>query len=78
MVGCSPLHLPSFQNQILLLDEATSALDVESEHIVQEAIDDMIKGQRSLNGDPGTFVGDCYQLNYPLHRTDISPDLFDF
>jgi ABC-type histidine transport system ATPase subunit len=78
MVGCSPLHLPCFQNQILLLDEATSALDAESEHIVQEAIDDMIKGQRSLNGDPGTFVRDCSQLNCAIHSTDISPNLSDF
>jgi ABC-type multidrug transport system fused ATPase/permease subunit len=38
--------------RILLLDEATSALDSESEHIVQEAIDNMISGQRSLDGDP--------------------------
>jgi hypothetical protein len=78
MVGCSPLNLPSFQNQILLLDEATSALDAESEHIVQEAIDDMIKGQRSLNDNPCTFVGGCYQLNGPIHRTNISPDFSDF
>ena len=27
---------------VLLLDEATSALDAESEHVVQEAIDQMI------------------------------------
>ena len=38
--------------RILLLDEATSALDAESEHVVQEAIDSMISGQRSLDGDP--------------------------
>ena len=38
--------------KILLLDEATSALDSESEYVVQKAIDDMITGQRSLEGDP--------------------------
>jgi ABC-type multidrug transport system fused ATPase/permease subunit len=38
--------------RILLLDEATSSLDAESEALVQEAIDDMISGQRSLDGDP--------------------------
>ena len=38
--------------RVLLLDEATSALDAESEHAVQSAIDDMINGQRSLDGDP--------------------------
>ena len=37
--------------RILAMDEATSALDAESEHIVQSAIDDMINGQRSLDGD---------------------------
>jgi ABC-type multidrug transport system fused ATPase/permease subunit len=41
------------QPKVLLLDEATSALDAESEHVVQEAIDDMIRGQRSLEEDPG-------------------------
>ena len=29
--------------KILLLDEATSALDAESEHLVQRALDDLIK-----------------------------------
>jgi ABC-type multidrug transport system fused ATPase/permease subunit len=33
------------------LDEATSALDSESEYVVQAAIDEMISGQRSLDGD---------------------------
>ena len=40
--------------RILLLDEASSALDSESEHIVQVAIDDMIRGQRSLSDRGGT------------------------
>jgi ABC-type multidrug transport system fused ATPase/permease subunit len=39
------------------LDEATSALDSESEHVVQEAIDAMIRGQRG------------YAVNDPLSRT---------
>lgn len=34
------------------LDEGTSALDSESEHVVQEAIDGMISGQRRLDSDP--------------------------
>lgn len=29
--------------KILLLDEATSALDAESEHVVQKALDELIK-----------------------------------
>jgi ATP-binding cassette subfamily B protein len=33
---------------ILLLDEATSALDTESEHVVQEALDRVMKGRTSL------------------------------
>jgi ABC-type multidrug transport system fused ATPase/permease subunit len=37
--------------RILLLDEATSALDAESEHLVQQAIDDMITGHRRADGD---------------------------
>ena len=34
--------------KILLLDEATSALDSESENLVQEALDKLMKGRTSL------------------------------
>ena len=33
---------------ILILDEATSALDTESEHLVQEALDHLMKGRTTL------------------------------
>jgi ATP-binding cassette, subfamily B, bacterial MsbA len=33
---------------ILILDEATSALDTESEQIVQQALDNLLKGKTSL------------------------------
>ncbi|MCF0182362.1 MAG: ABC transporter ATP-binding protein [Muribaculaceae bacterium] len=33
---------------ILILDEATSALDTESEHLVQEALDSLMKGRTTL------------------------------
>ena len=34
--------------RILVLDEATSALDAESEHLVQEALDHLMKGRTTL------------------------------
>lgn len=34
--------------RILLLDEATSALDAESEHLVQEALERIMKGRTVL------------------------------
>lgn len=34
--------------KILILDEATSALDAESEHVVQEALEKLMKGRTSL------------------------------
>ena len=34
--------------KILLLDEATSALDAESEHLVQEALERIMKGRTVL------------------------------
>ena len=34
--------------RILVLDEATSALDAESEHLVQEALERLMKGRTTL------------------------------
>ena len=34
--------------RVLVLDEATSALDAESEHLVQEALDRLMKGRTTL------------------------------
>jgi len=34
--------------KILLLDEATSALDAQSEHLVQNALNDLMKGRTTL------------------------------
>jgi ABC-type multidrug transport system fused ATPase/permease subunit len=42
--------------KVLLLDEATSALDAESEHLVQQAIDDMIERGKSEGGNNSMTV----------------------
>jgi ATP-binding cassette, subfamily B (MDR/TAP), member 9 len=42
--------------RILLLDEATSALDAESEHLVQQSIDDMITRGKQQNNDQHTMT----------------------
>ena len=42
--------------KILLLDEATSALDAESEHLVQQAIDDMHLRGKSDDGNGSMTV----------------------
>ena len=42
--------------KILLLDEATSALDAESEHLVQQAIDDMLLRGKSDDGNGSMTV----------------------
>jgi ATP-binding cassette subfamily B protein len=34
--------------RVLVLDEATSALDAESEHLVQEALDRLMKGRTTV------------------------------
>ena len=34
--------------KLLILDEATSALDAESEHLVKEALDRLMKGRTTL------------------------------
>ena len=40
MIFCDP--------RVLILDEATSALDSESEHLVQEALEQLQKGRTTL------------------------------
>ncbi len=42
--------------KLLLLDEATSALDAESEHLVQQAIDDMLLRGKSDDGNSSMTV----------------------
>lgn len=51
--------------RVLLLDEATSALDAESEHLVQQAIDDMISRGKNKDsgGEPMTVVIVAHRLS---------------
>lgn len=50
--------------KILLLDEATSALDAESEHLVQEAIDNMLaRGKDGENGGSMTVLIVAHRLS---------------
>lgn len=42
--------------KLLLLDEATSALDAESEHLVQQAIDDMLVRGKGDGGNSSMTV----------------------
>lgn len=49
--------------RILLLDEATSALDSESEHIVQQALDNMITGQREDSLHSMTVIVIAHRLS---------------
>ena len=45
----SHLHVLIFKDpRILILDEATSALDTESEKLVQEALDRLMKGRTAF------------------------------
>ena len=37
-----------YQPQILILDEATSSVDTESEHLIQHAIETLVKGRTSI------------------------------
>jgi ABC-type multidrug transport system fused ATPase/permease subunit len=41
---------------ILILDEATSQVDAESEHLIQQAIEQLMKDSDAAAGPPTTFV----------------------
>ena len=49
--------------RILLLDEATSALDSESEHVVQQALDKMIAGQKGGSMRSMTVIVVAHRLS---------------
>lgn len=62
--GSSSVPVPCPYPQVLLLDEATSALDVESERVVQAALDALVVGRTTvvrvgvgLGSAPGTCRG---------------------
>jgi len=56
--------------KILLLDEATSALDAESEHMVQQSIDQMLQANRGLDGLGTTVVIVAHRLS-TIRNADI-------
>lgn len=49
--------------KLLLLDEATSALDAESEHLVQQAIDDMLTRGKGGTSSAMTVIIVAHRLS---------------
>jgi len=75
---------------ILLLDEATSALDAESEYLVQQALERLMRGRAVLvlpqwNSDAGGHIGlskllarfgiSALRLSLPYHDARMPPEL---